>query len=337
MRSNITEDRQGMPLTLRIAVVDVASCEPAVGVYVDVWHADAMGEYSAFDMKHMPKPPGGGEGDGPSGGDREGSPGGDRGGSPKKHHDKLPSNGDSKPPKKEHNKPPKKDHNKPPKKDHDGAPPHDAPPSHEAPPTNNPNESSRWLRGVVRTDALGFANFTTIMPSYYNGRSTHIHVRVHTSNVTLSPSGALLGDGRIAHTGQLFFADELVVRLSETVEPYAMHAKGLPVILNGDDGLFLHDGGVEQVVSVQEDGTVWIGDVTVGVDLKADHPRGGRDGPRGGEWGRVGGAAVALVGVLVCAGGVWMLMRFFKRRAIGRRHDESGVVMGVSQPYHDEE
>jgi protocatechuate 3,4-dioxygenase beta subunit len=48
VRSDITEGRPGTPLTLRLSVVDATSCEPVEGAAVDVWHADASGDYSAF-------------------------------------------------------------------------------------------------------------------------------------------------------------------------------------------------------------------------------------------------------------------------------------------------
>lgn len=47
VRKDITESRPGMPLDLRVNVVDVGnSCSPIENAAVDVWHADAGGEYS---------------------------------------------------------------------------------------------------------------------------------------------------------------------------------------------------------------------------------------------------------------------------------------------------
>jgi protocatechuate 3,4-dioxygenase beta subunit len=48
LRRNITEGRPGIPLTLRLAVVDVSTCKPISGAAVDIWHADASGIYSGF-------------------------------------------------------------------------------------------------------------------------------------------------------------------------------------------------------------------------------------------------------------------------------------------------
>ena len=46
VRRNITEGKAGVPLTLRLAVVDVSTCKPIKGAVVDVWHCDAGGVYS---------------------------------------------------------------------------------------------------------------------------------------------------------------------------------------------------------------------------------------------------------------------------------------------------
>ncbi len=46
VRSDITEGRPGLPLDLRVNVVDAGSCEPIEGAAVDLWHCDAEGAYS---------------------------------------------------------------------------------------------------------------------------------------------------------------------------------------------------------------------------------------------------------------------------------------------------
>ena len=48
MRRNITEQKAGVPLRLRIAVVDSKSCKPLPNAAVDIWHCDATGLYSGF-------------------------------------------------------------------------------------------------------------------------------------------------------------------------------------------------------------------------------------------------------------------------------------------------
>jgi len=46
VRRNITEGRPGIPLELRLRVVDASTCRPIEGALVDIWHADALGVYS---------------------------------------------------------------------------------------------------------------------------------------------------------------------------------------------------------------------------------------------------------------------------------------------------
>ena len=51
VRRNITEGKAGVPLTLRLGVVDVSTCKPIKGAAVDIWHCDAGGVYSATSMQ----------------------------------------------------------------------------------------------------------------------------------------------------------------------------------------------------------------------------------------------------------------------------------------------
>ena len=48
VRRNITEGRPGTPLLLRAFVVNASTCKPIKGAAVDIWHADAAGDYSGF-------------------------------------------------------------------------------------------------------------------------------------------------------------------------------------------------------------------------------------------------------------------------------------------------
>jgi protocatechuate 3,4-dioxygenase beta subunit len=47
-RRDITEGRPGLPLLLRLRVVNASTCRPIEGAAVDIWHADARGIYSGF-------------------------------------------------------------------------------------------------------------------------------------------------------------------------------------------------------------------------------------------------------------------------------------------------
>jgi protocatechuate 3,4-dioxygenase beta subunit len=47
IRRNITEGQGGVPLTLRVRVIDIKKCVPIRGAAVDIWHCNASGLYSS--------------------------------------------------------------------------------------------------------------------------------------------------------------------------------------------------------------------------------------------------------------------------------------------------
>jgi protocatechuate 3,4-dioxygenase beta subunit len=49
---------------------------------------------------------------------------------------------------------------------------------------SNSTSGQTWLRGYQETDATGLASFKTIFPSWYAGRTIHVHVRVRTFSGT---------------------------------------------------------------------------------------------------------------------------------------------------------
>ncbi|MEU8467324.1 intradiol ring-cleavage dioxygenase [Streptomyces sp. NPDC029006] len=48
VRKNITEGKPGVPLTLRVKVIDTKTCSALPGTAVDIWHCDALGVYSGY-------------------------------------------------------------------------------------------------------------------------------------------------------------------------------------------------------------------------------------------------------------------------------------------------
>ncbi|ERF72710.1 hypothetical protein EPUS_04763 [Endocarpon pusillum Z07020] len=48
IRRNITNGEEGVPLALDMQIIDVTTCEPVDGVYVDIWHCNATGVYSGI-------------------------------------------------------------------------------------------------------------------------------------------------------------------------------------------------------------------------------------------------------------------------------------------------
>ncbi|WP_079076643.1 intradiol ring-cleavage dioxygenase [Streptomyces europaeiscabiei] len=48
VRADIREGKTGFPLVLTLTVVDDDTCAPLAGALVEIWHCDALGEYSGF-------------------------------------------------------------------------------------------------------------------------------------------------------------------------------------------------------------------------------------------------------------------------------------------------
>jgi protocatechuate 3,4-dioxygenase beta subunit len=48
LRRDIREGHPGTVLTLRLTVLNASTCKPIKGAAVDIWHADAAGNYSGF-------------------------------------------------------------------------------------------------------------------------------------------------------------------------------------------------------------------------------------------------------------------------------------------------
>lgn len=48
VRQDLREDQEGTTLVLDIGVLDMATCQPATDVFVEIWNANPKGEYAAF-------------------------------------------------------------------------------------------------------------------------------------------------------------------------------------------------------------------------------------------------------------------------------------------------
>jgi protocatechuate 3,4-dioxygenase beta subunit len=108
VRSDIREDREGVPLQLAVRVREAEACKPIKDAVVDIWHCDAEGSYS--------------------------------------------------------------------------------------------ERGETFLRGLQVTNADGVAEFTTIYPGWYPGRTIHIHAKVHL-------------DKRTVLTTQMYFDDSVSARV----------------------------------------------------------------------------------------------------------------------------
>ena len=103
IRSDISEDRDGVPLRLGVRVRDAAACEPIANAVVDLWHCDAEGSYS--------------------------------------------------------------------------------------------EEPETYCRGAQVTNSKGIAEFTTVYPGWYPGRTVHIHGKVHLDKRTVLTTQLLRRQG----------------------------------------------------------------------------------------------------------------------------------------------
>jgi protocatechuate 3,4-dioxygenase beta subunit len=161
VRRNITEGRPGVRLDLRLSVVDASTCRPISRAAVDIWHADAGGEYSGFGA---------------------------------------------------------------------GA------------------SSRTFMRGIQKTDKTGLAQFVSVYPGWYQGRTVHIHVKVHVG-------------GNVVHTGQLFFSDTLTDSVYK-LSPYSRRSNRST--RNAQDTIFAN-GGRQSLLTMRRKGSGYVGSIVMGV------------------------------------------------------------------------
>ena len=105
-----------------------------------------------------------------------------------------------------------------------------------------------FMRGIQPTDARGVAQFLTVYPGWYQGRTVHIHVKVH------------LG-GNVVHTGQLFFPDTLTDTVYKAA-PY--NARGSRDTRNANDSIYVN-GGSRSMLAMGRSGSGYVGAITMGV------------------------------------------------------------------------
>jgi protocatechuate 3,4-dioxygenase beta subunit len=49
IRQDVTEDEEGIPLTLKLKVIDADTCKPLKNAAIDIWQCTAMGVYSGYE------------------------------------------------------------------------------------------------------------------------------------------------------------------------------------------------------------------------------------------------------------------------------------------------
>jgi protocatechuate 3,4-dioxygenase beta subunit len=155
IRNDVREAKAGLPLHLAVTIVDSTTCKPIPNAAVDIWHCDALGEYSGVN-----------------------------------------------------------------------------------------GTTTTFLRGVQLTDAKGVAHFATIYPGWYQGRATHIHMKVHIGG---KASGTTYSGGHVSHTGQMFFPDAI----SDTVAKRAPYsARTGTRTRNAEDRPYTEQGGSKAVLKL---------------------------------------------------------------------------------------
>lgn len=101
-----------------------------------------------------------------------------------------------------------------------------------------------FLRGVQFTDADGVAEFKTIYPGHYSGRTTHIHVKVHVGG---KASGGSYKGGHVSHTGQLLFEDSITSQVYR-LAPYTSDAAAR--VVNTSDRIYTEQGGARSTLTL---------------------------------------------------------------------------------------
>jgi protocatechuate 3,4-dioxygenase beta subunit len=106
-----------------------------------------------------------------------------------------------------------------------------------------------FMRGIQKTNAKGLALFRTVYPGWYQGRTVHIHVKVH------------LG-GNVVHTGQLYFPDAVTDAVYRKA-PYS--TRSARDVRNANDSIF-RNGGSKSLVSVRKNSAgVYVATIVMGV------------------------------------------------------------------------
>jgi protocatechuate 3,4-dioxygenase beta subunit len=105
-----------------------------------------------------------------------------------------------------------------------------------------------FMRGIQKTNAKGVATFRTIYPGWYQGRTVHIHVKVH------------LG-GNVVHTGQLYFSDT-VTDSAYRKAPYSNRPNR--DTRNASDSVY-RNGGKNSLLRLRKSGQGYLGTIPMGV------------------------------------------------------------------------
>ena len=102
-----------------------------------------------------------------------------------------------------------------------------------------------WLRGYQITDATGLATFKTIIPGWYAGRTTHIHLRLRSTYDSTTTGGT--------NTTQLFFLQDVIDTINTTISPYS--AEGTNPTTNASDHVYSGETDGANLLTLNGDNT----------------------------------------------------------------------------------
>ncbi len=108
--------------------------------------------------------------------------------------------------------------------------------------------SRTFMRGIQKTDGNGLAVFRSVYPGWYQGRTVHIHVKVHVG-------------GNVVHTGQLYFSDTLTDSVY-THSPY--NRRPNRDTRNANDSIY-GNGGRQSTLTLRRKSSSYVGSITMGV------------------------------------------------------------------------
>lgn len=111
-----------------------------------------------------------------------------------------------------------------------------------------------FLRGVQVTNTDGTAEFTTIYPGWYPGRTVHIHFKIR---------GNTAENQGYEFTSQLYFDDALSDRVYAQA-PYS--ARRQRTTRNQNDGIF-RNGGEQLMVPITQAGDGYTGQFEIGLEM----------------------------------------------------------------------
>jgi protocatechuate 3,4-dioxygenase beta subunit len=125
-----------------------------------------------------------------------------------------------------------------------------------------------FMRGTLFTSASGIAEFTTVYPGWYRGRTTHIHFKVFLDTTNIL-------------TGQIFFPDALSEYLYLNVAPYNDRADARDT-LNSTDNIAAQATRAS-FAYVKELADSYLAAMIIGVDPTATSSNVGMPGGPGGR------------------------------------------------------